>query len=245
MLRLLSYRDNEDFPDVRSALREPNGLVAVGGNLSPERLINAYRNGIFPWYSSGQPILWWSPDPRAVLYPEQMRISRSLRKTLRKNVFTVTFDRAFRAVVHACAAPRGANNDSWITAQMLDAYTRLHSLGIAHSVESWSGDSLVGGLYGVAIGRVFFGESMFSRSTDASKVATAALTRFLLEWGCPLIDCQIPSNHLASLGAIEIPRPQFLAMLRCWCDVPARTGAWHGASRFRQGEAVRTRELVR
>lgn len=214
------------FPPVESAT--PEGLLAVGGDLSSDRLLEAYRRGIFPWYNPGQPILWWSPDPRAVLYPEKLKISHSLRKTLRRNHFRVTFDNAFRAVVLACAAPRTQypGGGTWITDEMVEAYCRLHELGVAHSVETWQDKQLIGGLYGVALGGVFFGESMFSRATDASKVALVALAQQLRHFGFPLIDCQIPSAHLASLGAEDIPRPRFLEELRRALDLPGRPGRW-------------------
>ncbi len=196
----------EAFPDAELALREPNGLLAAGGDLSPQRLVAAYRRGIFPWYGDDQPILWWTPDPRTVLVPEAVRISRSLRKTLNKGIFEVTMDTAFEEVVAACAAPRGDDQGTWITREMYNAYNRLHRLGWARSVECWRHGELVGGLYGVAIGRVFFGESMFSRESDASKVALVHLCRMDYE----LIDCQIESDHLFRLGAQTMPRAQFL-----------------------------------
>jgi len=208
----------QTFPDVSLALREPDGLLAVGGDLSPERLLAAYRRGIFPWYNDEQPILWWSPDPRTVLYPAALKVSRSLRKTLNRGVFTVTMDRSFDAVVGACAAPRAGNSGTWITREMAAAYGRLHTLGFAHSVECWREERLVGGLYGVAIGRAFFGESMFSRESDASKVAFCHLVRQLGAWDFGLIDCQVYSAHLASLGAEEIPRSRFARCLDILCD---------------------------
>lgn len=197
------------FPDVDYAMIQPNGLLAVGGDLSPARLLHAYQRGIFPWFSEGQPILWWAPDPRAVLLSSELKISRSLRKTLRREKFRVTFDRAFGQVIRACAAPRAHQNDTWITNDMIEAYCALHDRGFAHSVECWEDGELAGGLYGVGIGRVFFGESMFSRSSDASKVALAKLC----ESGYELIDCQLPSEHLKRLGAIDLPRRQFMALL--------------------------------
>ena len=206
------------FPPVDRALREPNGLLAAGGDLSPARLLNAYRAGIFPWYSEGQPILWWSPDPRAVLFPNDLKISRSLRKTIRRREFHVTTDTVFRRVVAGCAAPRGDDSGTWITEAMSEAYCRLHSLGYAHSVECWQGSELVGGLYGVALGRVFFGESMFSRVSDASKVALVYLRDLHFE----LIDCQIPNDHLSRLGARGLGRRDFVALLERWCG---ETGA--------------------
>ncbi len=197
------------FPDVDCALDEPNGLLALGGSLSPERLLCAYARGIFPWYSTGQPILWWSPDPRMVLFPGELRVSRSLRKRLRRGEDRVTVDTCFRRVVEACAAPRDGAAGTWILPEMVDAYERLHRLGHAHSVECWRGGTLAGGLYGVAIGRVFFGESMFSTLPDASKVA--------LEWLCrrdfALVDCQLPSPHLQRLGARCIARREFCARI--------------------------------
>jgi leucyl/phenylalanyl-tRNA--protein transferase len=230
MLHLLDPREDSPFPPVDSALREPNGLLAVGGNLSPTRLARAYREGIFPWYSQGQPVLWWSPDPRAVLYPEQLQVSRSLRKTLRKGIFRVSFDRAFPQVIRSCAAPRSYEDETWITKEMVAAYERLHGLGLAHSVEVWSGAGLAGGLYGVAVGRIFCGESMFSRHTDASKVALVALCRWLAAHRFVLVDCQVPSAHLSRLGAIEMPRSEYMAILRCWRDVAGPVGPWTDAS---------------
>ena len=219
MLYLLDP-DNPDapFPPVDQAEIEPNGLLAVGGDLGPERLLNAYRAGIFPWFSDDQPILWWSPDPRTVLYPENLVISRSLRKTLRNKPFRITFDQDFLGVVDACSQPRGTENGTWITRQMIEAYARLHQLGHAHSVEVWLEDTLVGGLYGVAIGQVFFGESMFSRERDASKCGLVHLVRQLLEWEFRMIDCQVYSSHLISLGAEEISRSLFCKELKQWCS---------------------------
>lgn len=204
------------FPPVERALSEPNGLLALGGDLSPARLLAAYRRGVFPWYSEGQPVLWWSPDPRAVFYPEAIHVSRSLGKRLRQGRFEVRVDTAFDAVVRACAAPRARQEGTWISGEMADAYGTLHRLGAAHSVEAWRGGELVGGLYGVALGEVFFGESMFSRERDASKVTLVALSRL----GFRLIDAQVPSEHLARLGAVEIPRARFLSHLAAWCDRP-------------------------
>lgn len=218
--------DTRSFPPVEYALREPNGLLAAGGDLAPARLINAYRSGIFPWYNEGQPILWWSPDPRAVLFPSALKISRSLRKTLKKGEFKVTLDTAFRQVMQACAAPRTEGGGTWITDEMLDAYCRLYELGIAHSVEAWHGGELAGGLYGVAIGRVFFGESMFSRVTDASKVAFVQLVRQLERWGYAVIDCQVGSGHLQSLGAEDISRADFNRLLQQWRDIPGHAAPW-------------------
>ena len=210
----------DDFPDVRFALPDPNGLLAAGGDLSAERLMTAYRRGIFPWYSEEQPILWWSPDPRAVLFPDELKVSRSLRKTLRQARFRISVDTAFTAVIDACSAPRRHDRGTWITPEMREAYRHLHSLGQAHSVECWHGSELVGGLYGVSLGRVFFGESMFSRMSDASKVALAHLR----DMDFALIDCQVPSEHLANLGAREIPRDSFLRLLDNWCEAPEARG---------------------
>ena len=221
MLHLLDPDDPAaPFPPVEAAEVEPNGLLAIGGDLSPRRLLNAYAAGIFPWYSAGQPLLWWSPDPRTVLFPERLRVSRSLAKTLRNRPFRVTLKRDFSGVIADCAAPREGGGDeggTWITREMHDAYLALHRLGHAHSVEVWEGERLAGGLYGVALGRVFFGESMFSRARDASKVALARLAPFLSNGGFRLIDCQVHSAHLVSLGAEEIPRARFTRLLDTWC----------------------------
>ncbi|MEK7758455.1 MAG: leucyl/phenylalanyl-tRNA--protein transferase [Pseudomonadota bacterium] len=214
------------FPPVESAT--PEGLLAVGGDLSSERLLAAYQHGIFPWYNPEQPILWLSPDPRAVLYPEKLKIARSLRKTLKRGQLRVTFDSCFREVMLACAAPREQfpGGGTWITNAMVEAYMRLHAMGYAHSIETWHEDRLVGGLYGVALGGVFFGESMFARETDASKVALVALVSKLREWGFVLIDCQIPSAHLTSLGAEEISRRTFLTELERALKLSGQPGRW-------------------
>ncbi|RMG29685.1 MAG: leucyl/phenylalanyl-tRNA--protein transferase [Gammaproteobacteria bacterium] len=201
------------FPPVEYALEEPNGLLALGGDLSLPRLLNAYRRGIFPWYSAGQPILWWSPNPRLVLPPGEIRISRSLRKRLRQRPFEIRFDTAFVEVLAGCAAPRPGDTGTWLLPEMQRAYAALHRAGWAHSVEAWQQDRLVGGLYGVALGGVFFGESMFSRVSDASKVALVHLAVWLLEQGFRLIDCQVRTEHLVRLGAREIPRPAFIAAI--------------------------------
>ena len=214
-----------DFPDASSALRDPNGLLAIGGDLSAGRLINAYQRGIFPWFNAGQPILWWSPDPRCVLVPEKLRISYSLRKVLRKNKFLVTFNRAFQQVIEACAEPRKGITDTWITRGMISAYTELHQSGYAHSVECWHGNSLAGGLYGVAIGRIFFGESMFSRESDASKVALVHLTQQVRARNFRLIDCQVYSHHLQNLGAEPMPRNMYINILRQYCN-PDKPADW-------------------
>ena len=212
----LNPDDNHyQFPNPNNALIEPDGLLAVGGDLSPERIINAYINGIFPWYSDGQPILWWSPNPRAVLFPENLHVSRSLKKIIRKQVFTTTMDQAFEQVIKSCAkTPRKEQDGTWITNDMQQAYIKLHELGIAHSSECWLGDKLVGGLYGIAIGKVFFGESMFSHQSNASKIAFIHLLDELVNSNYALIDCQVTTKHLLSLGAEEIPREQFLKLIK-------------------------------
>ncbi|MBK9130854.1 MAG: leucyl/phenylalanyl-tRNA--protein transferase [Gammaproteobacteria bacterium] len=207
------YARTNRFPPVTRALTEPNGLLAIGGCLDPDWLIEAYRNGIFPWFSPGQPILWWSPDPRMVLFPERLKVSRSLEKLIRQGVYTVTLDQDFGGVIRACSEPRGPDGGTWITEDMIEAYTRLHELGHAHSIEAWFDGILVGGLYGVALGRVFFGESMFYRRRDASKVAFVQLVRQLRRWGFGLIDCQMSTEHLRRFGAAEIPRAAFMGLL--------------------------------
>jgi leucyl/phenylalanyl-tRNA--protein transferase len=207
------------FPDPAMAETEPNGLLAIGGDLSQERVIQAYRRGIFPWYSAGQPILWWSPAPRMVLFPHDFHVSRSLRRSMRRRAYEVSVDLAFESVIQACAAPRSEHDGTWLLPEMIDAYCALHAAGHTHSVEVWLGEELVGGIYGIALGRIFFGESMFSRSTDASKVAMAGLVEIALEQRLRLIDCQIHSDHLASLGAMEIQREQFERILKDSVDV--------------------------
>jgi leucyl/phenylalanyl-tRNA--protein transferase len=204
----------EWFPPLEQALDEPAGLLAAGGDLSPARLLAAYQRGIFPWYSPGQPVLWWSPDPRAVLFPEEFRCTRSLAKTIRNAGFKVEVDSDFAAVIDSCAAPRAHSLGTWITTEMRNAYLELHRLGRAHSIETWRDGQLAGGLYGVRLGGVFFGESMFSRERDASKVALAQLVSLCVRNSIAVIDCQLPSRHLASLGARTIPRAQFQALLR-------------------------------
>lgn len=211
-------RDSLSFPPLEKALREPNGLLAAGGDLSPERLIQAYRHGCFPWYQQGQPLLWWSPDPRTVLFPNELHISRSLHKVLHRGIFQVTFDHDFAAVIQACAEPRSYADGTWITPSMQTAYMELHRRGIAHSVEVWQDGVLVGGLYGLAMGQLFFGESMFSRTDNASKVGFVSLVSRLKDWGFVLIDCQMPTQHLHSLGAREIPRSEFAQYLRQFLD---------------------------
>ncbi len=214
------------LPSPDNALREPNGLLAAGGSLNRDWLLHGYRHGIFPWYESGQPILWWSPDPRAIVLPDAIRVSRSLRRKLRSTSLQVTCDMAFDAVVAGCAAPRNYTSQTWITADMAAAYGALHREGWAHSFEAWHDDRLVGGLYGVAIGQVFFGESMFTRETDASKIAFVHSARFLATAGFELIDCQLPSAHLESLGATTLPRAQFLRRLEQLTDPPGSPAGW-------------------
>ncbi|MGQ0578048.1 MAG: leucyl/phenylalanyl-tRNA--protein transferase [Betaproteobacteria bacterium] len=204
----------DPFPEVERALAEPNGLLAAGADLSLPRLLEAYRKGIFPWFSADQPILWWSPDPRMVLFPAELRVSRSLGRTLHKTRFEVRADTAFTKVLEGCRQPRRGESGTWITEEMAQAYGELHRAGFAHSVESWLDGELVGGLYGVALGRAFFGESMFNLVSDASKVALVALARQLEHWGFGVIDCQMNTAHLASFGAREIPRAEFTRSLR-------------------------------
>jgi len=215
-----NYRD---FPSVELAMREPNGLLAVGGDLDPQRLICAYRAGIFPWNEENQPLLWWSPDPRCVLFPERLHVSRSLRKTLRQAKFTVSFDQAFVEVINACGDQRRKNEGTWITDAMKTAYTGLYEVGFGHSVEIWQGEQLVGGLYGIAMGSVFFGESMFSKTTDASKVALYYLVDKLQQLGFTLIDCQVYNPHLESMGAECIPRRRFIEHLERHIANPAKS----------------------
>ena len=214
------------FPDAALALAEPDGLLAIGGNLEPESLINAYRKGIFPWYSEGQPILWWSPEQRAVLLPGELKLSRSLRKTIRKQPYAITLDTAFGDVIRACAERRRDGAGTWITADMIQAYECLHERGIAHSVEAWRDGQLVGGLYGVALGRVFFGESMFHRASNASKIVLVTLVRQLQRWGFELMDCQIMSRHLAVHGAREMPRDVFLEKVHKLCATLRAPARW-------------------
>lgn len=224
------------FPPIETALAEPNGLLAAGGDLSPQRIIDAYRHGIYPWYSKGQPLLWWSPDPRMVLYVSEFRLSRSLAKRIKRRDFEVRVDTAFDEVIDACASVvRNAQNGTWITGEMATAYRRLHALGYAHSVEAWRHGELVGGLYGLALGRVFFGESMFSHESDASKVALAALVSLLGRQGVPLIDCQQETEHLASMGARSIPRRKFALSLSELIHSNAAPPDWIAGPLLEQG----------
>jgi leucyl/phenylalanyl-tRNA--protein transferase len=218
--------DDDPFPGIESALREPNGLLAAGGGLAPERLLDAYRQGIFPWFGEDDPVLWWTPDPRMVLWLDELHVSRSLRRTLRSGRYTVTLDTAFDAVIDGCAEPRADDAGTWITAEMRRAYTTLAKRGYAHSVETWLNGQLVGGLYGVAVGRMFYGESMFSRAADASKVALASLVGQLQRWGFELIDCQMSTPHLASLGARQIPRSEFVRHVARLTGRPAIPAPW-------------------
>lgn len=214
------------FPPVDTALAHPNGLLAKGGDLSLPRLLDAYRHGIFPWFNPGEPILWWSPDPRMVLVPDEIRVGRSLARRLRNAGFETRVDTAFVEVMRGCAEPREGEPGTWISPVMIAAYSRLFEAGFAHSVETWHDARLVGGLYGVAIGRMFYGESMFSRMPDASKVALVRLARQLHAWGFGLIDCQMETPHLARMGARPIPRAAFVAQLAQLVDLPHRPGPW-------------------
>lgn len=218
--------DETPFPPVDKALRQPNGLLAVGGSLRPRRLEQAYRSGIFPYFTAKESIRWWSPDPRCVLFPADIRISTSLRKCIRQGHYQVTCDQAFSSVMHACAAPRPGVKDTWITPAVLKAYQRLFDAGNAHSMEVWKDGELVGGCYGVALGAAFFGESMFSRARDASKVALVYQARQLERWGYRLIDCQFPTPHLISMGAVTIPRREYLEHLRSALRQPGRSAPW-------------------
>ena len=216
------------FPNHSKAL--PNGLIAAGGNLSSERILSAYRQGIFPWFNADSPILWWSPDPRMVLVPDQVKISKSLKKTLKKHQYEVTINKDFTSVILACSKPRVDQHQDggsgWIHPDMINAYTKLHELGHAHSIECWDEDRLVGGLYGIAIGQVFFGESMFSNAPDSSKIALVTLCQQLQKWEIHLIDCQIYSDHLASMGAVEIDRSIFISRLNQLCLVKPVENSW-------------------
>lgn len=231
---MIPWLERDDpFPPLEAALKHPNGLLAAGADLSPGRLLAAYREGIFPWYAEGEPILWWSPDPRMVLVPSALKISRSLAKTLRNRDYEVRFDSAFAAVMHGCATrgadPGAAEAGTWITADMRAAYERLHQLGYAHSVETWVDGKLAGGLYGVAVGRMFYGESMFTRVRDASKIAMVHLVRRLARCGYGMIDCQMQTPHLASLGARAIARGEFSLRLRELVDYAVTPMKWDAA----------------
>lgn len=214
------------FPPLDEALDEPNGLLAAGGDLGPDWLLTAYAHGVFPWYEAGQPILWWSPDPRLVLYPDQVRISRSFRKFLKKHPYRLSMDTNFSAVIEACSKSRAGSTGTWITDEMRSAYQHLHQLGHAHSVEVWADSALVGGLYGVSLGKVFFGESMFSLEPNTSKLALVALARHLEQWGFRLIDCQVTSRHLLSLGAQTVDRAQFANWVEAWIGLDDSNHQW-------------------
>ena len=225
---MIPWLEPEDrFPPVELAAADPNGLLAAGGDLSVARLVEAYGSGIFPWFNEDHPILWWSPDPRMVLLPAELKVSRSLAKTLRNSRFEVRADTAFRDVILSCRMPRRDQDGTWITTPMVEAYCELHRTGIAHSVETWLDEELVGGLYGVALGRAFFGESMFMRATDASKVALVTLVRQLERWDFGLVDCQMNTAHLASFGAREIPRADFTRRLRELIHCEPVPAPWH------------------
>ncbi len=213
MIPILGSDPESPFPSTDKVLEQPQGLLAVGGDLSPSRLINAYRQGIFPWFSDDQPILWWSPSPRCVIYPDAVHVSRRLRRRYNQGQFDLSADQAFSEVVEACAAPRQDQEGTWITAEMKSAYIRLHKMGVAHSVEVRIDNKLAGGIYGLALGRVFFGESMFSKHEDSSKIALVALCRQLQQWGFALLDCQVSNAHLLSMGAQEISRDDFDRLL--------------------------------
>ncbi|SFL18808.1 leucyl/phenylalanyl-tRNA--protein transferase [Nitrosomonas aestuarii] len=224
MIHILSV--GSPFPPLEKALIEPNGLLAVGGDLSPKRLINAYQKGIFPWFNEEDPILWWSPNPRMVLFPDELKVSRSLQKSIKKNNYIIRTDHQFTQVLQACAAPRRSQPGTWIHPEIITAYTALHEMGLAHSVETWINNELVGGLYGVAMGKIFFGESMFSYVPDASKIAFVHLVKQLTQWQFVLIDCQVKTAHLASLGAREIPRTEFSQLLNKWTPQTDQDKKW-------------------
>lgn len=225
-LPLLDAAHPEQFPDAGRAMADPNGLLAFGGDLTPRRLLAAYAGGIFPWYNEDEPILWWSPDPRCVFHTDRLRANRSLRRQLAGRPWRITLDHAFRATVEACAAPRSGQLGTWIVPAMAEAYIQLHEMGHAHSVEVWEGERLVGGIYGVTVGRLFCGESMFSRESGGSKLALLALGQLLRRWDYPLIDAQVTNNHLLSLGAVEYPRDLFLKTVRQLVKLPGQPGSW-------------------
>ena len=232
---------NGQFPSVERALQEPNGLLCAGGTLAPATLLQAYRSGIFPWFEEDQPILWWAPDPRMIIHVDDFQPSRNLRKTLRRAGFTFRLDQQFAQVMRHCAAPRGEESGTWINPMMLSAYSALHSLGYAHSMETYLEDKLVGGLYGVAIGKQFFGESMFSRADNASKAALSVLICQLQRWGFEIIDCQVANPHLESLGAVEIPRGQFVEQVARACSAEFAAQQWHLDKDLQTGVQTATR----
>ena len=227
MTRMIPWlKTADDFPPLERAMAEPNGLLAAGADLSPARLLTAYRSGIFPWYGKDQPVLWWSPDPRMVLFPAEFRVPRSLAKRLRRRDYEIRTDTAFETVMRACAAPRDGDAGTWITPDMVAAYCELHRLGHAHCVETWIDGELAGGLYGIALGRAFYGESMFTRAPDASKIALAHLVRQLMQWQFGMIDCQMNTTHLARFGAREIPRSEFSRRLAELVNYPSSAAVW-------------------
>lgn len=227
MTRMIPWLEvADDFPPLERALAEPSGLLAAGADLSPARLLTAYRSGIFPWYGKDQPVLWWSPDPRMVLFPAEFRMPRSLAKRLRRRDYEIRTDTAFETVMRACAAPRAGDAGTWITPDMMAAYCELHRLGHAHSVETWIDGELAGGLYGIALGRAFYGESMFTRAPDTSKIALAHLVRQLTRWQFGMIDCQMNTAHLAHFGAREIPRSEFSRRLAELVNYPSSAAGW-------------------
>lgn len=230
-MAIYQVSDDYIFPPVEMANR--NGILAVGGDLSPKRLLHAYLQGIFPWYSEGEPIIWWSPDPRFVLFPPEIRISRSMRQVIKKNIYTITYDTAFARVIRECGRARKGQDGTWITREMREAYTELHELGIAHSVEAWQDGKLAGGLYGVSLGRCFFGESMFTNSPNASKAAFIHLATCLRKLDFILIDCQVYTNHLMSLGAKSIARAEFLNYLDESLNSETLLGKWNDLEPFR------------
>jgi leucyl/phenylalanyl-tRNA--protein transferase len=224
---VLALEHDTPFPPAHHALQDPSGLIAIGDTLHPERLLDAYHQGIFPWYSAGQPVLWWTPDPRMVLFPAELKVSHSLEKRMRRKDYQVRFDTSFRAVMQACAtAPRPDQDGTWITPDIIDAYCRLHETGYAHSVETWMDGQLVGGLYGVSLGKLFYGESMFHHAADASKIAFVTLVRHLQQQGFGMIDCQMHTQHLARFGGREIPRSEFLDRLTALIQTPVPEHCW-------------------
>jgi len=231
---IFQLADDLLFPPAE--LASPSGILAIGGDLSPERLILAYQKGIFPWYLEGEPIIWWSPDPRFVLFPEEIYVSRSMRQVFKKGTFTITYDLRFRDVVENCRQSRQDRGNSWITNDMLEAYCRLHDLGYAHSVEAWAGDVLAGGLYGVSLGSCFFGESMFTRLSNASKAALITLVSVIRELSFTIVDCQVYTDHLLSLGARMIPRKEYLDLLAANVHLPMMRGKWGKMEAFARGK---------
>ena len=225
-MTIFALSDEIVFPPVHRA--EKNGILAVGGDLSPERLIAAYSLGIFPWYSDGDPIIWWSPDPRFVLFPPEIKVSKTMRQVLRRNIFTITVDRDFSGVIRGCQEPRRRERGTWITEEMMQAYERLHGMGIAHSIEAWQNGELAGGLYGLSLGSCFFGESMFTRVDNASKAAFITLVRRLDELGFLLIDCQVYTEHLENLGARHISRDEYISLLRQCLQAETKRDGWSG-----------------